>query len=227
MECSRCTLGPKELKSNAVGIKSFLMLFGVTDALIDVNAAQSKLVLLVNFNENYSKCLRLLEEVTTASGRVNAANEEVSTAELVSTAYVICMRYFGIRSIEVGSTKAPLSDEDGVKPKHLRESRIKRISDGGACVEGDHDMVVVYELRSVDPSTRPSYSPKPSKSASSHGKAECSNCKFLTEKIKTLEAKIKILEGTLEMKRHPENHTFESTVILHELYNDMGRLGLE
>ncbi|GJW36369.1 ribonuclease H-like domain-containing protein [Tanacetum coccineum] len=39
---------------------SFLMLFGVTAALIDVNAAQSKLVLLENFNENYSKCLRLL-----------------------------------------------------------------------------------------------------------------------------------------------------------------------
>ncbi|GJZ76599.1 putative ribonuclease H-like domain-containing protein [Tanacetum coccineum] len=36
------------------------MLFGVTAALIDVNAAQLKLVLLENFNENYSKCLRLL-----------------------------------------------------------------------------------------------------------------------------------------------------------------------
>ncbi|GKC66264.1 hypothetical protein Tco_1098862, partial [Tanacetum coccineum] len=66
-----------------VGIKSFLMLFGITAALIDVNAAQSKLVLLVNFNENYSKCLRLLEEVTTAKGRVNAANKEVSTTEEV------------------------------------------------------------------------------------------------------------------------------------------------
>ncbi|GJR56637.1 ataxia telangiectasia mutated family protein [Tanacetum coccineum] len=43
-----------------VGNKSFLMLFGVTAALIDVNAAQSNLVLLDNFNENYSKCLRLL-----------------------------------------------------------------------------------------------------------------------------------------------------------------------
>ncbi|GJV95555.1 hypothetical protein Tco_1547132 [Tanacetum coccineum] len=48
--------------------KGFFMLFGITAALIDVNAAQSKLVLLVNFNENYSKCLRLLEEVTTARG---------------------------------------------------------------------------------------------------------------------------------------------------------------
>ncbi|GJX61266.1 retrovirus-related pol polyprotein from transposon TNT 1-94 [Tanacetum coccineum] len=84
------------------------MLFGVTAALIDVNAAQSKLVLLENFNENYSKCLRLLVklklpvQITTASTKVNAAGEEVSTAELVSTAYVICMRYFGIRSIEEG-----------------------------------------------------------------------------------------------------------------------------
>ncbi|GKA21998.1 hypothetical protein Tco_0707960, partial [Tanacetum coccineum] len=52
----------------------------VIAALIDVNAAQSKLV--------------LLEEVTTASGittaeGVNAASEEVSTTELVSTAYQI------------------------------------------------------------------------------------------------------------------------------------------
>ncbi|GKC10806.1 hypothetical protein Tco_1007588, partial [Tanacetum coccineum] len=62
----------------------------VTTALIDVNAAQSKLVLLENFNENYSKCLRLLYKVNAAEG-VNAASEEVSTAELVSTAYVIYM----------------------------------------------------------------------------------------------------------------------------------------
>ncbi|GJV99873.1 hypothetical protein Tco_1555125 [Tanacetum coccineum] len=33
----------------------------VTAVLIDVNVAQSKLVLLENFNENYSKCLRLLK----------------------------------------------------------------------------------------------------------------------------------------------------------------------
>ncbi|GJV00249.1 hypothetical protein Tco_1329519 [Tanacetum coccineum] len=77
------------------------------------------------------------------------------------------------------------------------------------------------------PSTHPSYSPGPSGSALNLEKAECSNCKFLAEKIKTLEAKIKILEGTLEMERHPENHTLESAAILHELYNDMGKLGLE
>ncbi|GKC69026.1 hypothetical protein Tco_1114909 [Tanacetum coccineum] len=77
------------------------------------------------------------------------------------------------------------------------------------------------------PSTRQSYSPGPSRSALNLEKAECSNCKFFAEKIKTLEAKIKILEETLEMERHPENHTLESAVIFHELYNDMGKLGLE
>ncbi|GJW82020.1 hypothetical protein Tco_0145995 [Tanacetum coccineum] len=64
-------------------------------------------------------------------------------------------------------------------------------------------------------------------SAQNLGKAECSNCKFLAEKVKTLEENIKILEGALEMERHPEKHTLESAAILHELYNDMGKLGLE
>ncbi|GJV66738.1 uncharacterized mitochondrial protein-like protein [Tanacetum coccineum] len=52
----------------------------ITAALIDVNGAHSKLVLLENFNENYSKF--------NAAEGVNAASEEVSTAELVSTAYL-------------------------------------------------------------------------------------------------------------------------------------------
>ncbi|GJZ44184.1 hypothetical protein Tco_0591439, partial [Tanacetum coccineum] len=64
-----------------VWIKSLLMLFGITTVLIDVNAAQSKLVLLEKFNENYSKCLRLLYKVK-ATEEVDAASEEVSTAEL-------------------------------------------------------------------------------------------------------------------------------------------------
>ncbi|GJT93284.1 uncharacterized mitochondrial protein-like protein [Tanacetum coccineum] len=61
----------------------------VTAALIDVNAAQSKLVLLENFNENYSKCLRLLYKVNAAEG-VNAASEEVSTAECYMEAQGFC-----------------------------------------------------------------------------------------------------------------------------------------
>ncbi|GKB43861.1 hypothetical protein Tco_0888803, partial [Tanacetum coccineum] len=72
-----------KFRGGLLGLKVFLMLFGVTAALTDVNAGQSKLVLLENFNENYSKCLPLLVH------RVNAASEEVSTAKLVSTAYMI------------------------------------------------------------------------------------------------------------------------------------------
>ncbi|GJU08372.1 retrovirus-related pol polyprotein from transposon TNT 1-94 [Tanacetum coccineum] len=67
------THGMEKCDAITIGIKSFLMMFGFTAALIDVNAPQSKLVLLYKVN--------------VAKG-VNAASEEVSTAELVSTAYV-------------------------------------------------------------------------------------------------------------------------------------------
>ncbi|GKF19711.1 hypothetical protein Tco_0068349, partial [Tanacetum coccineum] len=70
------------------------------------------------------------------------------------------------------------------------------------------------------PSTPLSYSPGHSRYASSLGNAECSNCKFLT-------GKIKVLEATLEMEMHPGNHTLDSTTLFHELYNDMGKFGLE
>ncbi|GJU17519.1 hypothetical protein Tco_1145485 [Tanacetum coccineum] len=54
-----------------------------------------------------------------------------------------------------------------------------------------------------------------------------SNCKFLAERIKTLEARISVLEGQLEMARHPENHTLESAGILHEIYQGMRNLNME
>ncbi|GJW41239.1 hypothetical protein Tco_0067084 [Tanacetum coccineum] len=41
-------------------------------------------------------------------------------------------------------------------------------------------------------------------SALNLGKAECSNCIFLAEKMKALKTKIKTLEATLEMERQPE-----------------------
>ncbi|GKE16780.1 hypothetical protein Tco_1424357 [Tanacetum coccineum] len=77
----------KKLQGRIVRIRSLLNAASITVALIDVNAAQSKLVLLENFNENYSMCLRLLYKVNVAEG-VNAASEEVSTAELVCKRYV-------------------------------------------------------------------------------------------------------------------------------------------
>ncbi|GJR04971.1 hypothetical protein Tco_0527955 [Tanacetum coccineum] len=73
-----------KFRGGLLGLKVFLMLFGVTAALTDVNAAQSKLVLLENFNENYSKCLRLLIYKVMSAEGVNAASEEVSTAEFLN-----------------------------------------------------------------------------------------------------------------------------------------------
>ncbi|GKC83581.1 ankyrin repeat-containing protein [Tanacetum coccineum] len=67
---------------------------------------------------------------------------------------------------------------------------------------------------SLGSSTPLSDSPRPSRNA------ECSNCKFLIEKIN-------VLEVTLEMYMHFENHTLDSTTLLHELYDDMEKFGLE
>ncbi|GKB93972.1 hypothetical protein Tco_0980109 [Tanacetum coccineum] len=63
-------------------------------------------------------------------------------------------------------------------------------------------------------STPQSYSPGTSRNA------ECSNCKHLL-------GKITVLEATVEMYMHPEEHTLNSAALLHEVYNDMGKLGLE
>nr|GEZ50402.1 hypothetical protein [Tanacetum cinerariifolium] len=64
----------KQLKKRIVGIKSLLDAFGITAAQVYVNTAQLELVLLVNFNEKYTKCLLLLVEVKTADTKVNAAS---------------------------------------------------------------------------------------------------------------------------------------------------------
>ncbi|GJS55883.1 zf-CCHC domain-containing protein [Tanacetum coccineum] len=79
----------------------------VTAAFIDVNAAQSKLVLLENFNKNYSKCLRLMYKVNAAEG-VNAASEEVSTAELM-------INYALWEVIENGATLPKTAVVEGVE----------------------------------------------------------------------------------------------------------------
>ncbi|GJY74010.1 retrovirus-related pol polyprotein from transposon TNT 1-94, partial [Tanacetum coccineum] len=120
----------------------------ITAALIDVNAAQSKLVLLENFNENYSKCLRLLYKVNAAKG-VNVASEEVSTAELVRTAYVIYMRYFVLL----------VERYDCVKLSTFKNKDLKEIKD---CLENkirgkendpkiwDHKWYQIHALRNFD-----------------------------------------------------------------------------
>ncbi|GJW75318.1 hypothetical protein Tco_0134688 [Tanacetum coccineum] len=85
-------------------------------------------------------------------------------------------------------------------------------------------------IGSPRPSTPPSSSPRrsqpPSSSSGYYGstpsleETECANCKLLALKIKKLEA-------TLDMERHRKNHPCQSVLILHELVNDMEKLGVE
>nr|GEY48746.1 hypothetical protein [Tanacetum cinerariifolium] len=73
-------------------------------------------------------------------------------------------------------------------------------------------------------STSPSLSPNPSTTPIYYGgsstNTECSNCKHLL-------GRIKVLQETLEMYRHPKQHTLNSAALLHDLNNDMEKLGLE
>nr|GEV29810.1 hypothetical protein [Tanacetum cinerariifolium] len=73
-------------------------------------------------------------------------------------------------------------------------------------------------------STHPRYSPTASTpqsySSGTSRNAECSNCKHLLRKIM-------VLEATVETYMHPEQHTVNSATLFHEVYNNMGKLGLE
>ncbi|GKC69411.1 hypothetical protein Tco_1115294 [Tanacetum coccineum] len=77
---------------------------------------------------------------------------------------------------------------------------------------------------SPGPSTPPSYSPGSSTpqsySPGSSKNIKCSNCKHLLDKIT-------VLKATVEMYMHPEQRTVNSAALLHEVYNNIGKLDLE
>nr|GEV32667.1 hypothetical protein [Tanacetum cinerariifolium] len=85
-----------------------------------------------------------------------------------------------------------------------------------ACPCGDRDVVLreSYKPKTHGSSSTLIYSPGASRNA------ECSNCKHLLDKIT-------VLKATVEMYKNPEQHTFNSDALLHEVYNDMGKLDLE
>ncbi|GKC18732.1 hypothetical protein Tco_1020882 [Tanacetum coccineum] len=70
----------------------------------------------------------------------------------------------------------------------------------------------------------PRYSPRASTplsySLGTTRNAECSNCKHLLDKIT-------VLEATVDMYMHPEQHTVNSAALFHEVYNNIGKLELE
>ncbi|GJV39677.1 hypothetical protein Tco_1418117 [Tanacetum coccineum] len=105
-----------------------------------------------------------------------------------------------------------------------------------ACPCGSEDVVLreSYKPKTHGSSSTPIYSPGSSTppryssgastpqsySLRSSRNAECSNCKHLLDKIT-------VLEATVEMYMHQEQHTVNSGALLHEVYNDMGKLDLE
>nr|GEZ43954.1 hypothetical protein [Tanacetum cinerariifolium] len=79
----------------------------------------------------------------------------------------------------------------------------------------------IYSPRSLTP---PRYSPGASTpqsySMGTSRNAECSICKHLLDKIT-------VLEATVDMYMHPEQHTVNSAALFHEVYSNMGKLDLE
>ncbi|GKB75907.1 hypothetical protein Tco_0942802 [Tanacetum coccineum] len=98
---------------------------------------------------------------------------------------------------------------------HTREERVSLLvgSPGASTTPSYSPGPSTTSTYSPRPSTPSSYSLRPSRNA------ECSNCKLLIEN--------KVLEAKLEMYMRPENHTLDSAALLHELYNDMRKFGLE
>ncbi|GJR09879.1 hypothetical protein Tco_0792531 [Tanacetum coccineum] len=104
---------------------------------------------------------------------------------------------------------------ESYKPK-TREERVRLLvgSPGASTNQSYSTGPSTTPSYSTKPSTPPSYSPGPSRNA------ECANCKLLI-------GKLQVLEAILEMYMHPKRHTIDSTALLHELYNDMGKFSLE
>nr|GEV45421.1 hypothetical protein [Tanacetum cinerariifolium] len=83
-----------------------------------------------------------------------------------------------------------------------------------SCAREMRCRVVVVVRGGGGASTPQSYSLRTSRNA------ERSNCKQLFDKIT-------ILEATVNMYMHPEQHTVNSAALFHEVYNNMGKLDLE
>ncbi|GJV21259.1 hypothetical protein Tco_1370279 [Tanacetum coccineum] len=114
---------------------------------------------------------------------------------------------------------------ESYKPK-TREERVRvLVGSSGASTTLIHSpgssSTPIY---SPGASTTPIYSPGSSLtliySPRALRNAECSNCKHLLDKIT-------VLEAMLEMYKNPEQHTLNLAALLHEVYNDMGKLDLE
>ncbi|GKC45267.1 hypothetical protein Tco_1062989 [Tanacetum coccineum] len=114
---------------------------------------------------------------------------------------------------------------ESYKPK-TREERVRLlVSSFGASTApiyspGSSSTPIYSPGSSTSPHYSPGASTPQSYSTGTSRNAECSNCKHLLDK-KT------VLEATVDMYMHPEQHTVNSAALFHEVYNNMGKLDLE
>ncbi|GJY39719.1 hypothetical protein Tco_0426083 [Tanacetum coccineum] len=101
-------------------------------------------------------------------------------------------------------------------PLSKKEERVRLLisSPGASSIQSYSSGPSTPPSYSLEPSTPQSYSLGPSRNA------ECLNYKHLL-------GKITVLKATVEIYMHQEQHTLNSTALLHEVYNDMGKLDLE
>nr|GFB11709.1 hypothetical protein [Tanacetum cinerariifolium] len=97
-----------------------------------------------------------------------------------------------------------------------REERVSLLINSS----GGSSTTTFSQATSMSPSLSPTLSTTPIYYGGSSTNTECSNCKHLL-------GRIKVLQAILEMYRHPEQHTLNSAVLLHDLNNDMEKLSLE
>nr|GFA29510.1 hypothetical protein [Tanacetum cinerariifolium] len=110
----------------------------------------------------------------------------------------------------------PLEDTFGCKFFLWKEERVRLlVGSPGASTTPIYSLGSSTPLRySLGASTPQSCSLGTSRNA------ECSNCKHLLDKIT-------VLEATVDMYMHPEQHTVNSAALFHEVYNNMRKLDLE
>ncbi|GJY79198.1 hypothetical protein Tco_0484999 [Tanacetum coccineum] len=115
-------------------------------------------------------------------------------------------------------SRYPLEDTFGCKFFLWKEERVRLLvgSPGASTTPINSPGSSSTLIYSPGTSTPPRYSP----GASTSRIAKCSNCKHLLDKIT-------VLEATVDMYMHPEQHIVNSAALFHEVYNNMGKLDLE
>nr|GEW39142.1 hypothetical protein [Tanacetum cinerariifolium] len=87
-------------------------------------------------------------------------------------------------------------------------------------IKGSSSTLIYFSGASTTSIYSPGSSSTPIYSPGASRNAECSNCKHLLDKIT-------VLEAVVEMYKNPKQHTLNSAALLHEVYNDMGKLDLD